>query len=186
MFSINPLKKIVSLAAVILLLFNAGGYIIIYQQLIILNRFNIQTKIEGDELKEELMILSFKKSDMDNGIIDFTWKHSKEFRYNGNMYDVVEKSETKDSICIYCYKDIKEKKYEENFNKHYENENGNEKQIPYGKLISKIKLGDLFAAGIFNLTQKISKHFFPPISEHKIYFAEIDIPSPPPKVIFFI
>ncbi len=186
MFSISPLKKIVSFTAVILLLFNTGGYIIIYQQLIILNRYNIQSEIENDEINEELMQLSFKKSDMENGNIDFNWKHKREFRYNGEMYDVVEKTETQDSISFYCYRDIKEKKYEENFDKHYENENGNEKQIPYGKFLSKIKLGDLFSAGIFNLTQKISKHIFPPGSKHKIYFAEIDIPFPPPKVISFI
>jgi hypothetical protein len=186
MFSISPLKKIISLTAVILLLFNTGGYIIIYQQLIFLNRNDIQTKIANDEINEDLILLSFKKSDIQNGKIDFRWKHSKEFKYKSDMYDVVEKSETKDSISFFCYRDIKEKKYEESFNKHYENENGSEKQIPDAKIISKIKLGDLFATGIFNLAQKISKRIFPLSLEHNVYFNEIDIPSPPPKVISFI
>jgi len=46
---------------------------------------------------EEIQILVFDKSDIQNSIVDFRWIHSNEFKYNGDMYDIVKKEENEKS-----------------------------------------------------------------------------------------
>jgi hypothetical protein len=56
--------------------------------------------------KNELVILKFSHSE----IKKLNWKHSKEFEFNHQMYDIVSKSSTKDSITYWCWWDIEETK----------------------------------------------------------------------------
>ncbi|MFD1551731.1 hypothetical protein [Putridiphycobacter roseus] len=54
---------------------------------------------------DELTLLKFSKSEVASAL---KWKHSKEFKFKGEMYDVVSKTETVDSIFFYCWWDKKE------------------------------------------------------------------------------
>src|SRR4030067_1306808 len=122
MLRINASKKIIALIAALTLIYNSSGYVLVYQQLIHFTKVDIHSSIQKKEIDAEIILLSFKKSDIEKGKVDFKWKDKKEFRYNGGMYDIVEKTETEDSIHLYCFYDHKENLLEANFNKHFERE----------------------------------------------------------------
>ena len=55
--------------------------------------------------KSELVLLKFKSSETGQ-LLD--WKHSKEFQYSGEFYDVVETEFQNDSVFYWCWWDSKE------------------------------------------------------------------------------
>jgi hypothetical protein len=57
--------------------------------------------------KAELVLLKFTKEQAE---AELEWEHSREFEYNGQMYDVVEKSEYGDTTYYYCWWDHEETK----------------------------------------------------------------------------
>lgn len=57
--------------------------------------------------KNELVFLKFSKKEITSKL---RWVHSKEFEYNHQMYDVVEKKTIKDSVYLRCWWDHKETK----------------------------------------------------------------------------
>lgn len=57
--------------------------------------------------KDELVLLKFSKA---QSLSELKWEHSKEFEYNGEMYDVVKKKIIGDSISYWCWWDHKETK----------------------------------------------------------------------------
>ncbi len=52
--------------------------------------------------RDELVLLGFKNSEMGKLL---RWEHSKEFEYQGEMYDVVERQSTADSMFFWCWWD---------------------------------------------------------------------------------
>jgi len=59
--------------------------------------------IEGLD-REELALIKLSKKHSDK----LKWEHSKEFEYRGEMYDVVYKKETTDSLFYWCWWDHEE------------------------------------------------------------------------------
>ena len=57
--------------------------------------------------KSELVLLKFSKAEMASKL---KWKHSREFEFNNQMYDVVDIVVSKDSIKYWCWWDFKETK----------------------------------------------------------------------------
>lgn len=55
--------------------------------------------------KNELVLLRFSIKEATEKL---DWEHSKEFEFEGEMYDVVEKRESKDSVIFWCWWDNKE------------------------------------------------------------------------------
>ncbi len=81
--------------------------------------------------KEEMIeLLIFNKKDIQEGKINFRWIHSREFKYNGDMYDIVKKEETDRQLFFYCINDTKEKKLEEEFEKRVHKNSSEDKQRP--------------------------------------------------------
>lgn len=60
--------------------------------------------IEGID-HEDLVYLKFAKSELNSEV---RWEHSKEFEYREQMYDIVERIETKDSVAFWCWWDYEE------------------------------------------------------------------------------
>jgi len=56
-----------------------------------------------------LLVLSFTREE---SLTMLRWKHSREFVYNGHMYDIVEQREDGNYIHYTCYKDHKETQLE--------------------------------------------------------------------------
>jgi len=57
--------------------------------------------------KEDLVLLTFS---LDNAENKLKWKHSKEFEYNGSMYDIVEADTSGNNINYWCWWDYEETK----------------------------------------------------------------------------
>ncbi len=93
--------------------------------------------VSEDELKETLI---FRKEDILNKKIIFQWINISEFKYNDNMYDIVEKKETETYLIFHCVNDEKEKELEKNFENKLEENTKNKKQktarILFKKIIS--------------------------------------------------
>ena len=53
------------------------------------------------------MLIKFSKAEIKTKL---HWKHAKEFEFNYQMYDIVEKQVSKDSIYYWCWWDFKETK----------------------------------------------------------------------------
>jgi hypothetical protein len=129
--------------------------------------------------KELVELLIFNKEDIEKGKIDFRWIHSREFKYNGDMYDIVEKKETDDKLIVYCINDTKEKKLEEEFEKRVHKNSTENKNLP---TILK------FSSSISEPVQSNQVSF---ILEYQSSFdcrlnnqyktLYLDIPSPPPR-----
>ena len=133
--------------------------------------------------KEEMIErIVFSKEDILFGKIDFRWIHSREFKYNGDMYDIIEKRETENQLIVYCINDTKEKKLEEEFEKkvhknssenknHHTQKNINFNLISEPAQIDEIKLSLTFKHNCYCLGTALYKSFSP------------DIPSPPPRFV---
>ncbi|HLP64040.1 hypothetical protein [Flavobacterium sp.] len=57
--------------------------------------------------KKELVYFAFSQKDIESKL---RWEHSKEFEYKHQMYDVVEKKITNDSVHLWCWWDFEETK----------------------------------------------------------------------------
>lgn len=55
--------------------------------------------------KDELVLLEFSLEEIDEKL---RWKHSKEFEYNGYMYDIVERETRNDTTYFWCWWDHEE------------------------------------------------------------------------------
>lgn len=131
--------------------------------------------------KEEMIeLLIFNKKDIQEGIIDFKWIHSREFKYNGDMYDIVKKEATDDQLIIYCINDTKEKNLEAEFEKRVHKNSLEDKNLPANKNIVNILLSEpIQAEQISNaLVCEISFNIWRTDFYQSTF---LDIPSPPPR-----
>lgn len=70
-------------------------------------KYNAHLYLEDGLTEEETIVLTFAIVDSET-ILE--WEHSREFKYKGNMYDVIETEFHDDSISYHCYLDHKESK----------------------------------------------------------------------------
>lgn len=178
---ISILKKLTVITAALILIYNTSGYIIVYQHLISMTRYNNHQAIEQKQVKEKIIILSFLKSDIEDKRIDFVWKHSREFKYNGSMYDIVERYDTEDSVHFYCFLDKKENKLKADFNKHFENNKGDKKNNSGGRTIPAPQVTDMFHSASSVIGQDSNRQEYFCSLESTYQNNDPDIPSPPPK-----
>jgi len=139
-----------------------------------------QTENPSDE--ELIEILVFNKEDINARRIDFKWIHSHEFKYNGEMYDVVKKIEDNKQIFLYCINDEKEKKLEEEFEKVFNKNSSENKQRPVTYNHFNILLSEPVQSeqtGI-DLVQEYEFKFWLTGSYNS---PHLEIPSPPPRIV---
>ena len=139
--------------------------------------------LRADMPSEEEMIelLIFNKDDIENNKIDFRWIHSREFKYNGNMYDIVTKEETDKQLIVYVINDTEEKKLEEEFEKRVHKNSIDDKHIP-----SIIK----YCSSISEPVQSENAGTTLACESQLNYWLtefyrsiQLDIPSPPPRLV---
>lgn len=71
----------------------------------------VDRKLSAGIDKTKLVHFRFSADDSKTKL---TWKHSREFVYQGQMYDIVEQRQDGDFILYTCYKDNKETRLEKN------------------------------------------------------------------------
>lgn len=122
------IKKSLSIFIISLLLFNSSGYILLYISSLHFVKKHIIKAIDRNEYDKEIFLLTLSKKDIADGKIAFQWIHSREFRYNGKMYDIKKNLSDNDSLRVYCYYDEKENLLEELFHKFAKSESEKSKQ----------------------------------------------------------
>jgi len=103
------LKKVLPVILVILLLFNTGGFYIIFKSLQYRVKKEIKEQIKCSLPDTDLSLIKMNKKDARPGSSLLKWyEEGKEFVYRGRMYDVVKQEIKGDTIYYYCINDIKE------------------------------------------------------------------------------
>lgn len=138
---------------------------------------------QANKPSEEQLIerLIFNKEDIQKGKIDFRWIHSREFKYNGDMYDIVKKEETDKQLIVHCINDTKEKKLEEEFEKRVNKNSSEDKRLPVKINI----INSLFSEPIQSEQIKNDLVYEQSFNNWRTDFYQslfLDIPSPPPRL----
>ena len=108
------MKQLIGLFLLLcLLLPSAGTYVWLSFHKIQLKK-EIKHKIIANIDLDELVLLQFSREDAEKKL---EWEHSKEFEYEGYMYDVVKTEVINDSISYWCWLDYKETKLNKKLNK---------------------------------------------------------------------
>lgn len=170
------MKKLISIGILSIFLYNIGGYYLWFS--ILQNK--IQNKIEEEieaGLKSEDLTLIIVQAEKDQEIC---WiKPNREFRYKGDMYDVVKIKYVPGKKYYYCLNDKKEKQLIAGFNKTHNTKKESEKRLKrnfnYNSYIEH-----------FTLTKRIYPIGLTFSAIENFYSSEtIDINSPPPKLAKF-
>lgn len=131
--------------------------------------------------EEMIELLIFNKEDIENNKIDFRWIHSREFKYNGDMYDIVTKKETDSQLIVYVINDTKEKKLEEEFEKRVDKNSAEDKQIPS---VIKYSLSISEPVQQEQISNLLSfEEIFNCLFTDYYQSTYLDIPSPPPRFV---
>ncbi|HBS87811.1 MAG: hypothetical protein A2W91_11150 [Bacteroidetes bacterium GWF2_38_335] len=80
-----------------------GTYTIYFHQKNIIRK-SVKKQLLSHTPKDELVMLSFSLKESE----ELNWKHSKEFEYKGEMYDIVESKTEGDSVTYWCWWDHEE------------------------------------------------------------------------------
>lgn len=99
------MKKLTAIVLFACLLFPfVGSYFLLKHEQKMVKRAVKHKIIEGID-RSELVYMKFSLADSKNKL---DWKHSKEFKYKGEMYDIVEKEIQGDSIAYWLWWDHEE------------------------------------------------------------------------------
>jgi hypothetical protein len=103
------LKKIAPILLIIVLLYNAIGYLIVFKGVQYSVKKEIKRKIKRSVPENELFLVKVTENDIDSHRDGFKFvEEEKEFVYKNKMYDVVERKTINDTIYLKCINDIQE------------------------------------------------------------------------------
>ena len=135
--------------------------------------------IEGID-KSELVFIQLSKAQAEEKL---EWEHSKEFEFQGEMYDVVEFEETSDSVKYWCWWDYEQTTLNKNLYALVNQLFGNhpDKKEKQQQLISFYQ--SLFSERVFSWLsiQPTSISIFDSIYQFNLKNYNKNIPTPPPK-----
>lgn len=179
------MKKSLSILFIFIFLYNYCGYYI---------TFIIQQHYAKKEIKRQL-VKSIPENELCKIIIPFysknklTWyENNKEFKYEGNMYDIVKQVKTRISTIYYCIQDNKENKLYQKLNQHVLNnlENDINQKEKSQKIMKKIFFDyyfihkTLYSYNKYNINYRYNFNSAMPESDVK------DVITPPPELpVFF-
>jgi hypothetical protein len=175
------LKKNLSILILFLFVYNSFGFLAVHPFLSIY--YKNSGLRQADEPSGNILIEKkiFNRDDIEENRIDFRWIHSREFKYNGEMYDIVRKEESDKQLILYCINDKKEKKLEEEFAKKVNENSKNSKQKQTSFHLN-ILLSEPAQIEKINFARSrgIKFNLF---SSYNYNSVQLDIPSPPPRFV---
>jgi hypothetical protein len=178
---LKKLKKIISIFILSLFVYNTIGFLAIHPFISMYYKYLGMLRADMPSEEEMIELLIFNKEDIQKGRIDFRWIHSREFKYNGDMYDIVTKKEANDRLIVYVINDTKEKKLEEEFEKRVHKNSIENKHLPsvikYSSSISEPVQSNRVS---FTLEYQSSFDCQLNNTYNSLY---LDIPSPPPRLV---
>lgn len=175
------MKKIASILILSLFIYNTIGFLAIHPFMSMYYKYIGMQRADNTSEEEMIELLVFNKEDILEGKIDFRWIHSREFKYNGDMYDIVKKEETDKELIVYCINDTKEKKLEEEFEKRVHKNSTEDKQHPtinnYNISLSEPVQSEQIGIAVVYET---AFNYLRTDSYKSLY---LDILSPPPRLV---
>ncbi|HEY7751111.1 MAG TPA: hypothetical protein VH917_02375 [Ignavibacteriaceae bacterium] len=173
------MKKLYAIFILLAFIFNSFGFVLLQPFLINYYKY-LGMKRAGFPSEDELIeFLVFKKSEIETRQINFKWIHSKEFRYNDNIYDIVSRSEDDSMFYFHVINDTKEKEFEEKFNKKVEDNSSDSKQANKESNQIKILFSELLNQQ--NCATDLSGQKYNTFNSQNYYSALQDVPTPPPR-----
>ncbi len=97
------MKKFFTFFLLAAVIFNAGAYLFGLSARQWLHKFAVESLMDSGKLSSETTIIRMTRSQFDEIKI-----HEREFRLNNEMYDVLYKTESNDTLTLYCFRDVKE------------------------------------------------------------------------------
>jgi hypothetical protein len=170
------LKRLISFLLILSIFCSLIGYYLIFK----IEQFQVKERVEREILKnipeEELTIIIIPQDKMDQ--IKWT-EENKEFKYNGEMYDLVKSIKRGDTIHYYCYNDVQETKLITILDKLVKEQSDNSKTKTLQK---QTHINYFFQRSTSLLNSQISTITF---NDIVIHYKSIkrDIIPPPPKEI---
>ena len=138
-------------------------------------------RAEKPSEEEMIEMLIFNKEEILEGKIAFRWIHSREFKYNGDMYDIVKKEENEKQLIVYCINDTKEKKLEEEFEKRVHKNSSEDKQRPATSNYNFVSLSEPVQSEQISIAPAYEMVFsYWRTDSYKS--LHLDIHSPPPRL----
>lgn len=99
------LKKLAATLLTLIICYNTVGYYIVFKTSQLKVKSEIKKLIKSSVPEDQLVVFRLSPENQN----DFEWIHSKEFRYKGNMYDIVRKTVISASETdLYCIHDVQE------------------------------------------------------------------------------
>ncbi|MEO9475589.1 MAG: hypothetical protein ABJG41_08640 [Cyclobacteriaceae bacterium] len=145
-------------------------------------RKSIKRKLISITEKEELVLLKFKKSEVNSKV---RWEHAKEFEYKDEMYDIVESKTFGDSIHYYCWWDHEETTLNRQLDDLLASTLGGDDKRKNTKNTLIVFLNSLYCNTLqcwnTSLYGEDIKHLSAGLLKH--YHCDISPPSPPPRLI---
>lgn len=174
------MKKLLSILFILIFLYNLSGYYVVFRALQYRVRREIKHRIKQNVSDDELVLISIAN---DNCL---TWtKPNKEFRYKGEMYDIVSQETKEDMILYYCIHDFKESKLFADLDEHVQKHiTDNPKQRKKAESLLKKITKDYF----FQVLIISNSHRVPQNLKYKKYLQAYDsiylkVLTPPPKLV---
>jgi hypothetical protein len=174
------LKKYISILILSLFIYNTFGFLAVHPFLSLYYKYLGMQRAEIPSKEEMIELLVFNKEDINKGRIDFRWIHSREFRYNGDMYDIVEKKETDEQLIVYCINDTKEKRLEKEFERRVHKNSTEDKNRTTGHNYNNIIISEPARSEQTNIALVYECLFGYWLTDF-YNSLHLDIPSPPPR-----
>ncbi|MCW8805692.1 MAG: hypothetical protein OQK56_04465 [Ignavibacteriaceae bacterium] len=176
------MKKLTTILILSLFIYNTIGFLALHPIISTYYKYLGMEQADKPSKEEMIELLIFNKEDIQKGKIDFKWIHTREFKYNGIMYDIVNQEETDEQLIVHCINDTKEKKLEEEFEKKVQKNSFEDKNLPANKNIVNVLLSEPIINEQINndLVYELS------FNNWRADFYQstfLDIPSPPPRLV---
>lgn len=173
------LKKLVAILLTLIFCYNTVGYYIVFKTSQLKVKSEIKKLIKSSFPEDQLVVFRLSPENQN----DFEWIHSKEFRYKGNMYDIVRKTVISASETdLYCIHDVKETGLFAHLDLLVKNAMNADKNASKASVLLSVFFSTLYFPSDqdFNFSSKATEMQFPEISE--IYASlSLSVLSPPPR-----
>ena len=168
------MKKIVSIVLVFVFFYSFIGFYLNFEIEQCRIKEEIKEKIIGNADERELTLL--KISTRDQGRIKWT-EEGKEFRYEGEMFDVVKVKTGTDTTCYYCFCDSKENKLLSHLDKLVKQQSD---RSPSRTMQKKLVINLYFQQDFLSqIIHESPVRYLTIISDY--HFADPEILTPPPQ-----
>jgi hypothetical protein len=169
----NIVRKYISFLLISVLLYNIGGYCLLFNAL----KYSIQRENEQQILKglrdDELTLISVPL----NGSNGISWiKPGKEFMFKGQMFDVVKTATKQHEKIYYCLRDAKEKQLISRYLKTHKTKSESEKKLKSGVALQFCIPQMIRIQGAYPTALSYRLNYFPLLT------SVSEIPSPPPRL----